>query len=418
MLSLLSSQLRFITWSVFLTLLFLAVCLPTGSIFGINVKVMAVALFVPMFLFCLATSRNLVSRGDAFLWVAVLTALCFWSLTAVANQTQTNEIFSQLRDLGSAIFIAWLCIFSVRRGLVKAERLIAVIIWGTFSLAVLKLVIIARSLLFGIDPLQTMVSIFGEGSTTIGEIGYGLMRLQFSGDILGSFVLFALLAPSISGIKFRPIATVMVSIVVLLSSGFLAYSRYVWFIFVACIFVALILEKKWKRIAAILVTVSLLSIPLYGPLTAIFESRFLSAGTDISDEGRIAQAKALSDEIESRPVFGKGIGAHSNLEIRSDVHMYSYEMQWLSLLMQFGVVGELGIFLLIVASAWDLLKTRHPAKLWVGLLFVLWLLASWTNPYLTSSFAGAVFGLFMVMFYRMRTVATKETLGFVESVSG
>lgn len=77
-------------------------------------------------------------------------------------------------------------------------------------------------------------------------------------------------------------------------------------------------------------------------------------------------------------------------------------------LMQFGFVGIVGIFLLVGTSARDLLAPRHRAKPWMVLLFVLWLLSSWTNPYLMSSFAGATLGMFMAMFYRMRNTIARD----------
>ena len=72
--------------------------------------------------------------------------------------------------------------------------------------------------------------------------------------------------------------------------------------------------------------------------------------------------------------------------------------------MQFGALGMAGIILLVGNSARDLIASRHRGRSWMALLFVLWLLSGWTNPYLTSSFAGATFGMFMAMFYRMRKV--------------
>jgi len=70
--------------------------------------------------------------------------------------------------------------------------------------------------------------------------------------------------------------------------------------------------------------------------------------------------------------------------------------------MQFGFLGICGIMVLIAASARDLLRARHPAKPWLMALFALWLLSGWTNPHLTSSFAGATFGMFMALFYSIR----------------
>jgi hypothetical protein len=385
------------------------VSLPTGSIFGVNVKVVVFLLFLAAFLLYLATNANMFSRADVFLLLGVAMFLCFWSLVGILHgQADTGQIFFQLREIASAIFIAWLSIFAIRKGFVPPERLIAVVILGMFAVSAAKVALVAGSLVFDYNPIQIIQSTFGETSTVAGSIDFNLVRLEFSADILGAFALFALLAPSLSGVRFGPISKFVFCLVVLLGSGFLAYSRYVWFIYIISIFTAMIVERSWKLIAITTLAVVILSAPFYDVFQTIFEARFLSSGTDYSDAGRVEQSRALMDEIRIRPILGKGMGAHSNAQRSSDVQMYSYEMQWLAFLMQFGIVGEIGILLLVAASARDLFLAKHPAKLWVLLLFALWLFGSWTNPYMTSSFAGATFGLFMAIFYRMRKIAPEN----------
>jgi hypothetical protein len=188
---------------------------------------------------------------------------------------------------------------------------------------------------------------------------------------------------------------------VVLGSGLLAHSRATWFIYVVSIFVAMIVQRSWKTMAVTVLAVLLLYVSFYDVFNLVYEERFVREA-ELSDTGRIEQARALMVEIKARPILGKGMGAHVNTFISSDKDKFSYELQWLAWLMQFGIVGEIGILLLVAASARDLAMAKHPAKPWMLLLFVLWLLASLTNPYLTSSFAGATFGLFMAMFYRMR----------------
>jgi hypothetical protein len=397
---------RKITWGVFLGLLFLVVSLPTGSIMGVNVKFIAFGLFACSFLLYALTSRNIFARSDVLLLTTVLAALSFWSLIGILNgESETIQIFYQLRDLASAILIAWLCIFAVRRGLIQAERLILVIVVGMFAVATIKVLLVASSFFLDIYPVQAIEYVFGEGSTVGGAIEFNLVRLSFSADILGAVAIFAVLAPSISGVKFRRAAKFAVCLMIVLGCGFLAYSRYLWFFYTACVFLALIVERNWKLMAVILLSGVVLCIPFYDAVSTIFTARFLSEGTEVSDSGRVEQANALLDEIKIRPFLGKGVGAHTNAHISNGIYLYGYEMQWLAFLMQFGVLGELGILLLVAVSTRDLLRAKHRAKFWIILLFALWLFASWTNPYLTSSFAGAVFGLFMAMFYRMRNTA-------------
>jgi hypothetical protein len=304
--------------------------------------------------------------------------------------------------MASAIAIAWLSIFAIRRGLVTAERLITVIIYAIFAVSAAKVALVAASFFTSIDPIQIVRRIFGEESTVAYSTLFGLVRLDFAADIIGAFALFALLAPSVSGVRFGRMLKLGICIVVALGSGFLAHSRATWFIYVACIFLAMIVQRSWKTMAVTILAVLGLAVCYYDVLGVVYEERFV-VEAELSDIGRIEQARALMGEIKARPFLGKGMGAHYAEDSRDIKGKFSYELQWLGFLMQFGIVGEVGILMLVAASARDLLRAKHPAKPWMILLFLLWLLDSWTNPHITTSFAGATFGLFMAMFYRMRS---------------
>jgi hypothetical protein len=314
-----------------------------------------------------------------------------------------------------AIAVAFLSIFAIRRGLVKAETLITVIIYGMFAVSAVKVALVVASFPSNIDLVQTAHSVFGE-ETRVEPLLLGLFRLDFPADSVGAFALFALLAPSVSGVRFSRMSKLFISIIVVLGSGFLGYARATWFVYVACIFVAMIVERSWKAMAVTILAALVLGVCYYDVFSAVSEDRFV-AQAESSDIGRIEQARALMAEIEVRPMLGKGMGAHLDTDTRNLRQRYSYEVLWLGFLMQFGIMGEIGVLILVTASARDLVMAKHPAKLWVLLVFALWLLENCFNPHLTSSFAGATFGLFMAMFYRMR-YANLSNAGGVRVAAG
>jgi hypothetical protein len=396
------SRTRPIAASLLQVLLFLAVCLPTGSIFGLNVKVLVLAAFFAAFISYLATSSSWLTSVEVIGLGLFTAAVCFWSLVAILDgQSDIAQVFLHLKDIASTVVLAWLCIFFVRRGLLRPESVIATVVSGIAALSVMKLALVAAMFAANVDPIQVLEAVFGQESLIGGSITFGLTRMQFSSDIIGSFALFAILCPSVSGIRVRRISTVLL-VLLLLASGLLAYARYLWFLEGFAIIAAMIIERKFKLLAAAILATVLVTSMYYETLQPFIEGRFFSEQTTDSDLTRIEQSRALVDEIKARPLFGKGLGTHVNTVIRSEHSQYSYELQWMSLLMQFGVVGIVGILLLLATAARDLLASRHRARPWVALLFALWLLSAWTNPYLTSSFAGATFGMFMAMFYRMR----------------
>jgi hypothetical protein len=65
----------------------------------------------------------------------------------------------------------------------------------------------------------------------------------------------------------------------------------------------------------------------------------------------------------------------------------------------------MGLLILVGLSACDLVLAKHPAAPWMWIVFLVWLFSGFTNPYLTSSYAGGTFGLFMAMFHRMRNMS-------------
>lgn len=384
-------------------LLMIAVCLPTGSIFGLNVKIPAFALF------SLALALYIVSRSskwitaDEFIFLALFTAgLAFWGLVAIARgQSETSQVFLQLKDIASTVILAWLCLFFLRRNLLRPEDVIKPVVYGIVVLAVMKIALIAITLVLKVDPIQLLGNVFGEDALVGGSIAFGLSRIEFSPDILGSFVLFALLCPSVSGLRFRRV-TIAFFAMALIASGLLAFARYIWFLEAFAIVAATIIERRIKLLVLAALAMICVAYFYYQELQPVFEARFFSDQVTDSDLIRMEQSKALVSAIEARPFIGKGLGAHVSAVIRNSEDQYSYELQWLSLTMQFGFAGVVAILLMIAASARDLLASHHRAKLWLLVLFVLWLLSGWTNPHLTSSFAGATFGMFMALFFKIR----------------
>ena len=402
-----ASQVRSITWGLFLVQLFLAVCLPGGSVLGVPLKLMSSGLFLAAFVFYLLTNGPFFSQVEITFMTVVTACLCFWSLIGVLNgqaggQTGTTQVLSELKEIGSAILVAWLCDFAIRRNLVRAERLITVVIYGVFCVSAAKVVLMAASFLMGIDPIRIVQSVFGEESTSMYAIPFSLIRFDFPADIVGAFALFALLTPKITGVWFGRASTICIFIVVVLGSGLLTYSRFIWFTYVVSIFVVMILRRWWKAMAVTIFAALLIGVSFYDALNLVYKERFVTEAGP-SDVERMEQVRDLTAEIKARPILGKGMGAHA--DTFGETHTYTYLTEWLGFLMQFGIVGLTGILLLVAASMRDLVMAKHPAKPWVLLLFALWLLESWTNPHITSSYAGATFGLFMAIFYRMRNAS-------------
>jgi O-Antigen ligase len=397
--------------SLLLLLLFTAVCLPTGSIFGLNVKVALFLVYGASFAWFITLNSSQWPTLSEQVFLGIFTScLCFWAILAICyGESDTKQIFLEMKDMASTVLIAWFCYFFLRRRLLRPESVIRSVIYAAVTVGFLKLALILGVLLLRLSPVDLIESAFGEGSLVSGEIGLGLTRLGFSSDIVGAFALFAILCPSVSGVRLRR-EFVALGVLMLLASGLLAYSRYVWFTDLFAIVAALVIERRLKALLFSALALGILAVVFFDVVGPLFTARFSSEQVSDSDQIRGEQSQALWDEIEARPVLGKGIGQHALAVIRNEQNRYSYELQWMSLLMQTGIVGVGAILLLIVAAARDLLAVRGPVKFWLAALYMLWVFGSWTNPYLISSFAGVTFGMFLAMFYRMRMVTEQSGL--------
>ena len=386
----------------------MAVCLPTGSILGVNVKAILFVVCVASFLAFIWGNIGAWPRiSEQIFLVAFVGCLCLRAIIGLyTDEGEVKEVFLQTKDIASTVLIAWFCVFFIRRRVLRPESIVKSVAYGAAVVGLLKIGLILSLLLVRANPVQTIESVFGEASLVTGNIGLGLTRLEFSSDIVGAFALFASLCPSVSGVRpRRPVVAAMVLLLVV--SGLLSYSRYIWFADLFAIVAALVIERRFKLLLLSTLTLAAFAGVFYEEVGPLFIARFSSTQVSDSDLTRVEQSKSLLEEIEDRPLFGKGFGQHAQV-IRSEQNRYSYELQWMSLFMQTGLIGVVTILCLIFATARDLLAVRGPVQFWLAALYILWLLGSWTNPYLTSSFAGATFGMFIALFYRVRLVANRN----------
>jgi hypothetical protein len=180
-------------------------------------------------------------------------------------------------------------------------------------------------------------------------------------------------------------------------SIFLSFSRFLWFVGVVSIFLSLLGRRFTTWIKAFLCAVLLVVVAsaYIGPekLGNAVSHRFFSKEVKDSDGTRTIQIQKMTEEITRFPLFGKGIG--SNAGDRKD---FSYEVQWISLLMQFGFVGV--AIMLLGASAIVIQYLRRPmnwSRLSFLLGFIIFLLGGFTNPFLLSLNSGIMYAAYFII---------------------
>lgn len=264
-----------------------------------------------------------------------------------------------------------------------------------YSLTKISLVLLHFLKVINLIDLMQKVGLRYMSMGIIGDIG----RMQTSVDVLTPFYLYFVLSASLWGVHFSKGFTRLYLIISWLSIGF-SFSR----VFIFCGLMAHLMVWITKRekpffiscIQALLI--SGLLIVSAGPekVYKVFERRFLSEDSSRSDSIRERQITALIEDFEEQPFLGKGMGGHSEIMIRDRNIKYSYEVQWVAFLMQFGLVGIfiIGSFLLLFTY----IILKPPIDLpHLGLfgMFLLWLGAGFTNPFLISLPSGIIYAFFL-----------------------
>ncbi|HVS88647.1 MAG TPA: hypothetical protein VHF01_10565 [Candidatus Acidoferrum sp.] len=159
-----------------------------------------------------------------------------------------------------------------------------------------------------------------------------------------------------------------------------------------------LLTRSLGRVAIALVLLVVLSVPLLSSVYAItFEGladRF-SAGFDFSasnqsdnSTGRVEQYLALKSGWMEAPLVGRGLGASAHASIRSTSMPWSYELSYLALLFQTGLLGFAAYTAGIAWIYWSGIKiikcggvgSQFMIPVLVGMSGLL--IANGTNPYL------------------------------------
>lgn len=165
---------------------------------------------------------------------------------------------------------------------------------------------------------------------------------------------------------------------------FSAYSRFI-FIYSAILF--LLYGVMYNRKFFLLITFFSLACSIYffDEILQIISQRFI--GQEHSDIHRVDMINNLLDFFSQNPVFGWGIGSYIRNYIRDSALPFSYEVQFLLLVAQFGVFFLLFIFYVFMDYLrFFFVSDGNKKNIFFGMVFfVFYMVASFTNQYLTSS---------------------------------
>lgn len=323
--------------------------------------------------------------------------MILWILIAATDtDTLGTNTADQFKLLLITLTVPIVTSYFLNEKLITPQQVLKTVLYANFAYCSLKVGLIALHLggIVNIWKLMEQSGFQIQRMFIFGEVE----RLQTSVDISTPFLLlFVLLSPRL-GLAL-PRYFIPTYIVISFLSNALAFSRFLLVIYALSLFLY-VLTLNLEKIVSNAIKISLagiLAVLALGPNNVMqaIESRFFSTDTRYSDEVRTEQIAAMMQEHAQHPYFGKGLGGHSPAYIRDQSHYHSYEVQWAAFLMQFGMVGMVGLLLALILVTAPLLRpplTRVNGALLA--LYLFWLLSGFTNPFLISLQSGIIYTLF------------------------
>lgn len=311
-------------------------------------------------------------------------------------------------NISITISIVVIGIFLHENKLLNMSKLLYAIMAGVFCYFAIKLV--AISLIFAkVITIKEFISFMRSAfnmSLVPGTIPGGFIRLQTSIDIIPIFLmLFVLFYNRLNQDKLR---FTKVFILVVILNTIIAYSRVQFAVLLLPLsyYFAFFFSPK-KKIYLFFFAIITIAVS-YDVLALLIEDRFFSQASSESDRIRIVQIHFLIDKWLQSPLIGFGCGGYDWRLIRNKASFYSYEVQWLQMLMQFGIIG-LSLYLVpfvclfkkVFVNTIDIDKATQVAG------FIVFLLMGFTNPYIIGRPAGILFLLFWLHISNMN-ISNKE----------
>jgi hypothetical protein len=370
--------------------IYMLVLLPSGSLLGVNVKVLCFLSLLPVAA-QVSFARGQITVGRLVSLLSIPAILLLWVFLSVFYGFDFSEGFAQYKDLLVTMVTCWFAAVLCADDQADTLFLLRAILYAEVSASVLKILLLGYAFARGI-PVSVLIelihTIFGVQLMAF-DFETALGRVQFISDNLIPICIFAILCyRQLLGLRG---GRALLMIFVLAVSDLFSFSRYLWVFTVVALVLGLIVGRKDRfqvALIAILTGLTLISLPF---LLVIIALRFSTTVVTSSDADRIQQVAALRVFIADAPWFGHGLGSYTHRVIRSLEAPYSYEAQLLALFGQMGLVGVAYLCVLTISyfrRLWP--STERSGLRRAGLLVLLlgWFAGGFFNPSVISSAAS------------------------------
>lgn len=336
-------------------------------------------------------------------FVTICAFLCFlaftlfWLIFGLWNvRLEIMFPFDQFKIFIITLLVVFGSLFLYFEKTLSFSLFLKTLLYGNAFYVFFKL-IAAVALIFNIVTLERLTEVLGIRAMGMAIFG-DFQRLQTSMDVATPFLIFFSLESKRFNVRLPKSFRVLFPPLALLStivsfSRVLIFIGFLGFLFYFCLHS---LKRFFAGILLFILACSA-SVLLIGTDNALkmVEARLFSGDNSKSDDIRTSQIEALMDESVEQPLFGMGMGGYSEKVVRDLDIKHSYEVQWVAFLSQFGFLGLLMILLPIIFLTLQYLLppiTRESlalCTLWIG-----WIAAGFTNPFVISLTSGIMYSLF------------------------
>lgn len=372
----------------FITFIYTSIILPSGSIFGVNIKLISLIFF--LFSLIIVKKSFLIFDILKFLFPIILFLIFEIFYSFVVFKFDSSFILAQAKDIFVFFLMFSICV-GYAKYLLGFERVANIIINAVFLVGLIKISIILYSFISGIQVstiITALGNFFGVSIMTFDVENSSISRINFTSDSILAISIFYLF---MKAFKHGVTVKSCILILVVAFSALITMSRFQWAACLLSVTLVIIINlhsRKSLFVLLFMVFISVFTLSFQSTQELIstrFDQRIVSA----SDIERTVQQQKIFMEIEKSPILGNGLGYYIPDVIRSYDAKYSYELQLPALVMQLGIIGFLYVLLMIIVPLFlPLIGLSLILRLCFILLISIWLSGAMFNPILFSSSAG------------------------------
>jgi hypothetical protein len=377
--------------NIFISLFFFIAFIPYPTIFSFPIKN-----FLFLFLIvCLLISsiKFKIKINNYLFYIALFLFICSISINFLVTENfiHKNKQFLALNKIWFFILISKLIIDSYS---FNSQQVLRILFLSSYAFCVLKIILLIIFILFGNDGLNNSSLLLFSKPQYKYTILLFFSRIYYAFDYLLPLIFFILNCRYFS--KFHLSYNLFLRNTIFVIAILISYSRGVYLLFFISLFFLYLLN--YKKVNTYILFFLVPIVFYFFDLKSALVNRFLSQDTLRSDSVRQIQLDFFINNFSFNSLFfGKGIGFYDQLNIRDINQYYNYELQFLYLLLQIGIVPLL-LYIFIILSPIKIRYLNNKNILFLFLLVILYFSLSLTNPILINNYVVFIFVLLSFVF--------------------